>query len=237
MRLDQALVERGLVETRSKASQLIREKQVKVGGRIVDKASYAVGDGDDLSVQTEPYVGRAALKLKGFLDAGDLAVTGMAVLDIGASTGGFAEVLLEHGAARVVCVDVGEGQLHPRIAADPRVENVEKCDIRTFERAETFDLVTVDVSFISVGLIMDAIDRYAAREIIILFKPQFEVGRDAKRSKSGVVTDNAAVRNAMQAFERRCAQQGWQIVESREAVITGKEGNSEYVYRYRKIND
>ena len=236
MRLDQTLVENHAIQSRTKAAELIKQSLVLVNGKIIDKPSYTVMPDDIITLQATPYVSRSALKLKGYLDHSGFDVEGKNILDVGASTGGFTQILLLHNAARVSALDVGEGQLHPTILQDPRVTNYEKCDIRTFQSDECFDLLTVDVSFISVVKILDDLDRLSNSDLIILFKPQFEVGKEAKRNKSGVVTDPAAIKNSMQAFERSCALQGWQMIDKQVAVIQGKEGNTEYVYHYRKIN-
>ncbi len=234
MRLDQYLVERAMAPTRSKAREMIKSGDVRVGGRVVQKPAFAVS-GQPVEVSPRRrYVSRAALKLKGFLPHLPFSAAGMTVLDIGASTGGFCEVLLEAGAASVDAVDVGKDQLHPTLRDDARVCSFEQTDIRRFESDRRYELVTSDVSFISLHHILDDVDRLAAHWIVLLFKPQFEVGRDAKRDGRGVVTDSEAIVKAQAAFEDACAARGWSLVVRRRAEISGKEGNIEECYCFEK---
>ncbi|MHC3994107.1 23S rRNA (cytidine-2'-O)-methyltransferase TlyA [Thiomicrolovo sp. ZZH C-3] len=234
MRLDHYLVEAGLAPTRSKAQQLVKAGSVTVDGSVVTKPAFAVDSQQVEVTEAMPYVSRAALKLKGFLPALPFDVTGMSALDIGASTGGFTQVLLEAGAAQVDAVDVGRDQLHPDIKADPRVRSFEQIDIRRFEPDKRYDVVTSDVSFISLHHILDDVERLAGHWIILLFKPQFEVGRDAARDRKGVVTDPRAIAKAMDGFEAACTARGWRLRAKETAAITGKEGNSETCYCFEK---
>jgi 23S rRNA (cytidine1920-2'-O)/16S rRNA (cytidine1409-2'-O)-methyltransferase len=234
MRLDHYLVDAGLASTRSKAQQMIKSGTVTVDGSVVKKTAFSVS-GQAIEVTEEmPYVSRAALKLKGFLPALPFSCSGMTALDIGASTGGFTQVLLEAGAVRVDAVDVGTDQLHPMLKNDPRVRSFEQTDIRRFAPEGTYDVVTSDVSFISLHHILDDVDRLASRWIVLLFKPQFEVGREAQRDRRGVVTDPAAVAKAMASFEAACEARGWKLRAKEEAAIAGKEGNSETCYCFEK---
>jgi len=234
VRLDHYLVQAGLAPTRSKAQELVKSGSVTVDGAVVTKPAFAVEAQTVTVTEAMPYVSRAALKLEGFLPRLPFSCEGMKTLDIGASTGGFTQVLLEAGAARVDAVDVGSGQLHPLLSGDARVRNFEQTDIRRFAPGETYDLVTSDVSFISLHHILDDVERLAAHWIVLLFKPQFEVGRTAARDRRGVVTDAAAVEKAMQAFEAACEARGWRRRAKERAVITGKEGNSETCYCFEK---
>lgn len=235
MRLDSYLVENGLVESRNKAQQLIKENAVSVDGKIVDKVSLDIVEGMVVEVaDTEMYVSRAAIKLKGFLPYTEWNIKGLRALDIGSSTGGFTQILLENGVASVTCVDVGSDQLHPSLRSDPRVSVYENTDIRTFSSEEPFDLVTCDVAFIPLELILESIDVLASRYIILLFKPQFQVGREVKRDKNGVVKDDKAIGKAMIRFEDTCALLGWKLVAKEVAHISGKEGNQETCYGFVK---
>ncbi len=235
MRLDSYLVENGLVESRTKAQNLIKEHAVSVDGKIIDKVSFDVAEGMTVEVaDTQMYVSRAAIKLKGFLPHTEWNLSGLRALDIGSSTGGFTQVLLEEGVASVTCVDVGSDQLHGSLRSDARVSVSENTDIRTFEASEPFEIVTCDVAFISLEHILDAIDRLASRYIVVLFKPQFEVGREVKRDKNGVVKDDKAVGKAMIRFEDSCTLKGWKLVAKEIAHIAGKEGNQEICYGYVK---
>ena len=171
-----------------------------------------------------------AFKLKLFLEELDLDVTDMVCLDIGSSTGGFTQVLLENNVREVTAVDVGRDQLHKTIKEDSRVHSYESCDIRKFTSEKVFDLVVSDVSFISLVKILDDIDRLASKNIILLFKPQFEVGREAKRDNNGVVLDEKAIQKAMVIFEDACELKGWSLIKKSPSKLTGKEGNLEYCY-------
>jgi len=234
MRLDSYLVEHGLAESRNKAQQLVKEHAVSVNGKIVDKVSFDVVEGMSVEVaDVHMYVSRAAIKLKGFLPYTNWDLKGLKALDIGSSTGGFTQVLLEEGVAEVTCVDVGTNQLHPSLRELPNVYTHENTDIRTFE-SEPFEMVTCDVAFISLEHIIDAIDRLSCRNIVVLFKPQFEVGREAKRDKNGVVKDDRAIEKAMIRFEDRCTLQGWKLIAKEVAHISGKDGNQEICYGYIK---
>ena len=234
-RLDNYLVENGLCESRNRAQALIKEGLVSVNGEQIIKTSHKLKESDKVVVKEhKEYVSRAAFKLSAFLDELGLDVEGMSALDIGSSTGGFTQVLLESGAAEVTAVDVGREQLHVSLKNDERVHSYEECDIREFESDKEFDIVVSDVAFISLLYILEAVDRFAKSKIILLFKPQFEVGREAKRDKNGVVTDEKAILGAMIKFEDTCSLKGWKLVLKSPSKLTGKEGNLEYCYCFEK---
>lgn len=234
MRLDRYLVSEKLADTRSKAQQFIKTGMVSVDGEIVLKPSTEI-DGQAVRVaEHKQYVSRAAWKLAGFLPKLPFSVGGMQVLDIGASTGGFTQVLLESGAASVDAVDVGSEQLHPLLRDDGRVRSIEQTDVRNFAPGKRYELVTSDVSFIALSHILGDVDRLASRWIVLLFKPQFEVGREAKRDRKGVVTDEKAIFEATQRFETACRTLGWRLVATEAAQISGKEGNVEQCYCFEK---
>jgi 23S rRNA (cytidine1920-2'-O)/16S rRNA (cytidine1409-2'-O)-methyltransferase len=234
MRLDQYLVEHCGLFSRNKAQELVKAGKVRVAGTVVTKPSHKVGDEPVEIEQTEMYVSRAAQKLKGFLPRLPFSPGGMDALDIGASTGGFTQVLLEQGAAHVDAVDVGSQQLHPDLRSDARVTSIENMDIRKFEPGRRYELVVSDVSFISLLNILEDVDRLASEWIILLFKPQFEVGREVKRDRNGVIRDDKAVMRAMLRFEDACMVRGWQLVAREASKLLGKEGNIEYCYCYKK---
>jgi len=234
-RLDNYLVENGLCESRNKAQSIIKEGLVSVNGEQVIKASHKLKESDKVEVKEhKEYVSRAAFKLSAFLDELSLDVKGMNALDIGSSTGGFTQVLLERGAKEVTAVDVGRDQLHASLKNDERVHSYEECDIREFKSDKMFDIVVSDVAFISLLYILNDVDRLAKDKIILLFKPQFEVGREAKRDRNGVVTDDKAILQAMIKFEDACKIKGWGLVKKSPSKLTGKEGNLEYCYFYEK---
>ena len=234
MRLDNYLVEKEFVESRNKAQNIIKEGLVFVNSKLITKASYKVEEGESVTVQEyKQYVSRAALKLLYFLEELHLDIREKTALDIGSSTGGFTQVLLEGGVKEVSAVDVGTDQLHKSLREDERVFVYESCDIRKFESEKAFDLVVSDVAFISLLHILDDVDRLASQDVILLFKPQFEVGRGVKRDKNGVVQDKKAIANAMQKFEDACALKKWHLVQKSPSKLTGKEGNLEYCYYFK----
>ena len=235
MRLDNYLVRNNLTQSRTKAQAIIKGGLVSVDGKVIKKSAFVVEDGVCVEVaKHKEYVSRAAWKLRNFLDEIGLCAKGCEALDIGSSTGGFTQVLLEDGAQNVCCVDVGRDQLHPLIRQDARVEVFEQCDIRKFHPNRVFDLVVSDVSFISLLYILDDVDRLASEKIVLLFKPQFEVGREAKRDKNGVVQDARVIKEAMERFENATQEKGWRLREKRPSQLTGKEGNLEYCYYFTK---
>ncbi|WP_428737169.1 23S rRNA (cytidine-2'-O)-methyltransferase TlyA [Sulfurimonas sp.] len=235
MRLDSYLVENALAETRNKAQTLIKEGLVLVDDKEVTKSSFRVESGMPVMVKEHhQYVSRAAYKLKDFIDEINYDPTRKIALDIGSSTGGFTQVLLEAGAKEVTCVDVGSEQLHHSLRDDARVHVFENCDIRKFESNTQFDLIVSDVAFISLLYILDDIERLGSKDIILLFKPQFEVGREVKRDKNGVVLDQKAIEDAMIRFKKACSLKGWTLQNKAPSKTTGKEGNLEYCYYFTK---
>jgi len=234
MRLDEYLVKINLVESRNKAKELIKNKKVRVDGKIETKPSLKVSN-PHIEILEKIYVSRAAWKLKNYLEKYNISFEGKSVLDVGSSTGGFSEVALEKGAKKVVCVDVGNNQLHPKIRSNPKVEVFENTDIRDFEYSEKFDILVSDVSFISILKIFDKLKNFSD-EMILLFKPQFEVGKEAKRDKRGVVIDKEAIIKARKNFEKYVSKD-FEILRSEEASIKGKEGNIEYIYHLRRKVD
>jgi len=232
-RLDNYLVEKEIVDSRNKAQTIIKEGFVSVNAKVIKKSSLKIEEHDVVTLaEHKSYVSRAAFKLLEFLEEINLDVKDRIALDIGSSTGGFTQVLLERNVVEVTCVDVGRDQLHKSLREDTRVNVFESCDIRKFESTKEFDLVVSDVAFISLLYILDAVDRLASKDIILLFKPQFEVGRHVKRDKNGVVLDKKAIANAMQKFEDACALKGWQLMQRAPSKLTGKEGNLEYCYHF-----
>ena len=235
MRLDAFLVERGDFASRNKAAEAIRAGRVNASGQQILKPSYKVASEDTIVVaEGEDWVSRAAGKLAGYLREYHVAIAGKTCLDIGSSTGGFTQVLLHYGAARVDAVDVGRGQLHPMLRDDSKVRAHESTDIRDFNPEIRYPIIVSDVSFISLSYILPSIARFAEKkaEVILLFKPQFEVGREAKRDRRGVVTDERAIAAAMERFEGETAALGWELLRKVPSSVTGKEGNLEWVYHF-----
>lgn len=166
-----------------------------------------------------------------------LNLAGADVLDVGSSTGGFVQILLQRGAKSVTALDVGSSQLSEILRRDPRVIVRENTDIREFASEKKFDLITCDVSFISLNLILKSLASLAKSALIVLFKPQFEVGAEIKRNKKGVLKDEKAVRAARAKFERLCAELGLAVMHASACKITGKEGNREFFYILKRMND
>lgn len=238
MRIDKFLVLKGYVTSRNKANELIKNGKVKVNGKIITKSSFDASEKDNVEILEEKiYVSRAALKLKNYLEKYDIDFKEKTVLDVGASTGGFSEVSLEKGAKKVVAVDVGTNQLAEKLKNDKRVENFEKTDFRNFSYPEKFDVIVSDVSFISLNKLIQNIDKYAKKDIILLFKPQFEVGINVKRDKNGVVLDKIAIEKSRNDFEKNCKNLAWRLLRSEESSVRGKEGNIEYIYHFIKENN
>ena len=235
MRLDNYLVEKEFVDSRNKAQTIVKDGLVSVNAKIVKKSSFKVEKGNKVTVKKyKNYVSRAAFKLDEFLHDIALDVSKKIALDIGSSTGGFTQVLLEREVSEVTAVDVGTNQLHESLKNDTRVFSYESCDIRDFESDKSFNLVVSDVAFISLLYILDDVHRLASDDIILLFKPQFEVGREVKRDKNGVVQDAKAILKAREKFETACESKGWDLIKQSTSKLTGKEGNLEYCYYYKK---
>ncbi len=240
-RLDQALVNRGLAPTRSQARDLVKRGCVSVSGRPAAKPSQNVGPGDTIEVAAgaQPYVSRGGLKLAAALDAFGLDPAGLIALDIGASTGGFTHVLLERGARRVFAVDVGHGQLHPSIVADPRVTSFEGLDARILDLriiGEPPDAIVADVSFVSLTKALEtAVDLAAPGAwLVALIKPQFEVGREAI-GKGGVVRDETARTEAAEKVHAWLANQpGWRVLGIIPSPVAGGSGNIEMLIGARR---
>lgn len=234
MRLDRALVERGLARSRNQAARLIAGGRVRVEGVIVTRAAHDVGD-QPLTVEAEPYVSRAAYKLIGALDASATPVPSR-VLDAGASTGGFTQVLLERGAERVYAVDVGHDQLAPELRRDGRVVVAEGLNLRDLALdhldGEPVDLIVGDVSFISLRLLLAPLLAVLGQDglALLLVKPQFEVGRDAL-GRGGIVTDPAQRADAVAGVLAAAATLGYRCDWQAESVLPGGDGNVEFFVR------
>lgn len=236
MRLDKYLVEEGYFESRNRANDAIKAGKVKVDGKVA-KASAKIDENSSVDVEDEKfYVSRAARKLENFLDEHPMQFKGKRALDIGSSTGGFAQIVLENDVATLACVDVGKDQLHVSLRNDEKLSLYEETDIRAFQSDDAFELITCDVSFISILQIIEDIERLSqsGTDIIILYKPQFEVGKDVKRDSRGVVQDLDAIARRKEAFETQAEKLGWELCYQALSKVQGKEGNQEYLYHFRK---
>jgi 23S rRNA (cytidine1920-2'-O)/16S rRNA (cytidine1409-2'-O)-methyltransferase len=239
-RLDLALEARGLMPSRARARDAILRGTVSVNGAAATKPGQLVADTDMIEVSdpTAGYVSRAALKLIAGLDAAGISPQGKVCLDVGASTGGFTQVLLERGAAKVYAVDVGHGQLDGRVATDPRVLALEGMNARDLTPAlapEPVGLLTCDVSFVSVTKVLEAPLGLcgADAEAVILIKPQFEVGREHV-GKGGIVTDTGAIERAHADVVAFMTGRGWRHLVSVPSPIEGGDGNRETVAVFRR---
>lgn len=240
IRLDQALELRGLLPSRARARDAVLRGTVMVNGSVARKPNQPVGADDVISLDdpAAAYVSRAALKLVAGLEAGAIDPAGRTCLDLGASTGGFTQVLRERGAQRVYAVDVGHGQLHERVKADPRVVSLEGVNGRdlTLELIpEPIELLVSDVSFVSILKVIDPALALAAphADAVILIKPQFEVGRD-NIGKGGIVSDDNAIAAAVERVIAHFTAAGWEHRFSLASPITGGDGNREIVAGFRR---
>ncbi len=235
MRLDAYLAKESLVPSREKARALILEGQILVDGKAASKPSMEVIEGVSIELLSPSrYVGRAALKLQGFLESyPEISLKGERVLDIGSSTGGFAQVALQAGALSVTCVDVGRDQLAKELREDSRIALFEGMDIRDFQD-EPFNWVLCDVSFISLSKVLPDIYRLCAQGAILLFKPQFEVGREAKRNRKGVVVEADRIHVRLKEFGAECERFGFKVDACEPSKTKGKEGNEEFFLYIRR---
>ncbi len=241
-RLDITLVERGLVASRERARALILAGQVRVDGQPSVKAGTPVAEDAEISIDApeHPYVGRGGLKLAHALDEFRIEADRRRALDIGASTGGFTDVLLQRGAAGVVALDVGHGQLDWKLRSDPRVVVFERVNARTLtpdtlpEGTRRFDIVTIDVSFISLRQILPVVPPLLApgADVVALVKPQFEAGR-ADVGKGGIVRDPDVQARAVEEVTAAAEQLGFVRLGAVESPITGMEGNREFLLHLR----
>ena len=242
-RLDTLLVERGLAASRERARALILAGSVRVNGQPASKAGTAVPVDAVITLATadHPYVGRGGLKLAHALDTFGIDVSGRTALDIGASTGGFTDVLLQRGAVRVVALDVGRGQLDWKIRSDPRVDVMERVNARTLTTADLpagrapFGIVTIDVSFISLQHILPVVPPLlgADADVVALVKPQFEAGR-AEVGAGGIVRDAAVHARVVEEIVAAANALGLGRAGMTESPILGMEGNREFLLHFRR---
>ena len=233
MRLDLALVARGLMESRALAQAAIKAGGVTVDGVVVSKPSMKITPDQKLGAERPyPHVSRGGLKLAHGLEVFKVSASGRICLDIGASTGGFTDVLLRGGAKMVYAVDVGHDQLHASLRNDPRVVSLEAMDARRLDSRiipQVPDLLVCDASFIMLEKVLGVpLALVEQGEAVVLFKPQFQVGPE-NVGRGGVVTDGAAVKRARAAFEDWLADEGWSVAASCDSPVRGGDGNREYL--------
>ena len=241
LRIDLLLIERGLARSRGHAADLVKAKRVLIGNRELTKPSQSVSlDSEITIIPADEYVSRAGLKLKGALNAfQELEVVGKSCLDVGAATGGFTDVLLRHGAARVVAIDVGHGQFAPELLDNPRVQSFEGINARevtilqlrelTNDPKLDFDLVVTDVSFISLTLVLPALSKVAPKaDFVLLIKPQFEAGKQSL-SASGIVSDHRLRAFSIKQVVDCCHELGLGVLGLEKSELPGTHGNIEYL--------
>lgn len=245
VRIDKLLVERGLVSSRERAQAMILSGRVMVNEQKVEKAGAGVDPGAQIRLLGDDlkYVGRGGLKLEAALRNWKIDLTGRTCMDVGASTGGFTDCMLQHGAVEVIAVDTGYGQIHARLRSDPRVKLLEKTNARYLTpdnlvrggASASISFIAIDVSFISVTLVLPVVlaSAFASapdarREAVILIKPQFEVGRELV-GKGGIVKDEAAQQGAARKVRQIVEELGGKNIELMESPILGMEGNREFL--------
>ena len=243
-RIDKLLVDRGLAESRTKAQALVMSASVLVDEQLVNKPSEKFSTQSNIRIKsrgaTGPYVGRGGLKLEAGLRQFGIAVNGLICLDVGASTGGFTDCLLGHGASRVVAVDVGHNQIDWKLRNDPRVEVREGVNARYISPADfevKFDLITIDVAFISATKILPAVVPLlnAAGRIITLIKPQFEVGK-GEVGRGGIVKDAAKHERVIAEVNAAAESLGLSFAGLIESPIKGADGNKEFLALYEPVS-
>jgi len=234
-RLDVLLTKSGLIESRQRAQALILAGKVRVAGETERRPDRSVRDDAVVTVDEVPgYASRGALKLGPALDRLQVDPAGRVCADIGASTGGFTDVLLRRGAAKVFAIDVGRGLIHWRLRQDPRVVVIERVNARDLDSfPEPVNLIVADVSFISLEKVLPALRRAApTAEVVALFKPQFEVGK-ADVGKGGIVRDPVVIEAALQRFRSWCGANGYQVAGDVASELAGAEGNREFFFHLK----
>lgn len=230
-RLDTELVSRGLAATRSQAENLIELGQVEVNGQAVSKSAFRVSEKDDIRLTSdEQYVSRAGLKLASVAQKLKLDFLGKVVLDVGSSTGGFTDYALQHGANKVIAVDVGTDQLHPSLRTNSQVELHEQTDIRDFKTEQTIDMVVIDVSFVSLRHILPSIKQLCEpkTQVVAMVKPQFEQTGKGQNNR-GVIKNDTVRREILKNFEF-WVQKLFKVANKADSEVTGTKGNRERFY-------
>ncbi len=238
-RLDKLIVDRGLASSRERARALIMEGKVFVSGAPVTKAGTMVDPAAPVEVSGGeiPYVSRGGLKLEAALKSFNISPVGKIAMDVGASTGGFTDCLLQHGAIKVYCIDVGYGQLAWKLRQDPRIVIIERANIRYLEKEkvpDSIDLAAIDVSFISLVKVVPKVLEFLQPEgeVIALIKPQFEVGK-GEVDKGGVIKDAAKRERAVSQVKEAMQSLGLRIIDGMPSPVPGQKGNIEYLIYMR----
>lgn len=242
IRLDKLLVERGLVSTRTRAEQVITTYGVMVDGILVTKTGKKFTEDVLIQLIQEeiPWVSKGALKLLAALEKWQIDVADKVCLDIGASTGGFTEVLLHHGASKIFAVDVGHGQMHPKLTSEKKITNIEKTHVRQLTSktiTQEADIMAVDVSFISLTKVLPFLHPFLKDDarVILLIKPQFEVGKE-NLNKNGIVIKKALYTETIENIKNSASQNQLQFIDYIESPILGGDGNREFLAYFCKSN-
>ncbi len=236
-RADKVLAEKGLVSSRSQAKSLIENGDITVNGVVLKKAGELIDIDSDIKVTSQLFVGRGALKLTKALEIFKVNPQDKIYLDVGASTGGFTEVLLDHGAAKVYAIDVGHDQLAIKLRNDSRVVNLEGINIKDLSSLpDLADGAVMDLSFISVTKVLEQVKHLLKKDadLIILVKPQFEAGKE-RLPKDGVIKDRKVQDDVLNEVVTFATAHGWQHLKSIESPIEGKAGNREFLSWFRKV--
>jgi len=237
-RIDLLMVDRGLAESRNRAQRLVMAGEVRVNGEMVHKPSTSVAEDAEIEIMQRPrYVSRGGKKLEAAVLAFDVQIEGKVCADVGASTGGFTDLLLQNGAVKVYAIDVGYGILHWKLRQEPRVVVMERTNARYLESLpEGIDLVTIDASFISLGVILPAVRGWfedLKGQVIALIKPQFEAGREAAAAHAGVIKDDTVHRQVLQKILEEVREFGFWPVGLIPSPIKGPKGNVEFLVDLR----
>ena len=235
-RLDKVLADKNLVASRSQAKSMIENGDVLVNGKVVKKAGELVDPETNIEVTSSLYVGRGALKIEEALKKFSVSVPGKVFLDVGASTGGFTEVLLNHGAIKVYAIDVGHDQLAKKLREDSRVINMEGTNVRHLESLpELADGAVMDLSFISITKVLDALAKLIkpSGDLIALIKPQFEAGKE-RMPKDNIIKDSKLQKIILNEVVTFAIQNGWIHIESIDSPIEGKAGNKEFLAHFKR---
>lgn len=235
IRIDQFMAENKLAQSRSQAANLIKLGKVTLNGKVAAKAHHMVSKYDDISVEDDVFVSRAGNKLASVAEKLNLVFADKTVLDVGSSTGGFTDYALQNGAGRVIAVEVGTDQLHPKLRGNSKIELHEKTDIRSFDTEQKIDIVVIDVSFISLRDILPHVKTlcYKDTEIIAMVKPQFEAGE--RQKNKGVVKNDKIRRDILKDFEI-WARELFLIIDKADSEVSGQKGNIERFYLLRPVS-